>query len=139
MDSVLAEIYSTVLSGAPFVIAAYALLWLVLCVFVVVLLVRFKRVEKEIDVLEDALEAGADDMKTDENVFEILTDPDAFNDVYAALEGKYTFVSAQVEMVPQNYVTLTDPDDIKKFEKMIELMEDFDDIQNVWHNCDNAG
>lgn len=59
MDSVLAEIYSTVLSGAPFVIGAYALLWLVLCVFVVVLLVRFKRVEKEIDVLEDAIEARA--------------------------------------------------------------------------------
>jgi len=94
---------------------------------------------EEDTVLEDALEAGADDMKTDEAVFEIYTDPDAFNDVYAALEGKYTFVSAQVEMVPQNYVTLTDPDDIKKFEKMIELMEDFDDIQNVWHNCDNAG
>ena len=56
MDSVLAEIYSTVFSGAPFVIAAYALLWLVLCVFVVVLLIRFKRVEKEIAVLEDAVE-----------------------------------------------------------------------------------
>ncbi len=89
-------------------------------------------------VMEDALEAGADDIQSDEGVYEVYTDPDMFNDVYAALEKKYTFVSAQVEMVPQNYVTLTDPDDIKKFSKMIELMEDFDDVQNVWHNCDNA-
>lgn len=56
MDSVLAEIYSTVLTGAPFVIAAYALLWLVLCLFVVMMAVRFKKVEKQIDVLEDTLE-----------------------------------------------------------------------------------
>ena len=56
MDSVLAEIYSTVLSGAPYVIAAYALLWCVLCTFVVILLIRFKRVEREIEVLEDSLE-----------------------------------------------------------------------------------
>lgn len=55
MDSVLAEIYSTVLSGAPYVIAAYALLWVVLLIFVVVLLVRFKKVEKEIEVLSDAV------------------------------------------------------------------------------------
>ena len=89
-------------------------------------------------VLEDALEAGADDVKAEEGVFEVYTGPDSFSDVYDALEGKYSFVSAQVEMVPQNYVTLTDPEDVKRFSKMIELMEDFDDVQNVWHNCDNA-
>ena len=56
MDSVLAEIYSTVLSGAPYVIAAYALLWVVLLTFAIILFVRFKRVEREVDVLEDAVE-----------------------------------------------------------------------------------
>lgn len=57
MNSVLEEIYSTVLSGAPYVIAAYALLWLVLTSFVVVLAVRFKKVEKQMDALEEAVDA----------------------------------------------------------------------------------
>lgn len=57
MNSVLTEIYSTVLSGAPFVIAAYALVWAVMVAFVIVLAVRFKKVEKQIDVLEEALAA----------------------------------------------------------------------------------
>ncbi len=91
----------------------------------------------EDDVMEAALEAGADDFVADGQVFEIYTSPESFNDVAAALEGKYKFLSAQVEMVPQNYVTLTDEDDIKKFEKMIDLMEDNEDIQNIWHNMED--
>jgi len=85
-------------------------------------------------VMMDALEAGAEDFEPDENVFEVYTSPEDFSTVCAALEGKYKFLSAQVEMVPQNYVKLTDEDDIKKFEKMIDLMEDNDDIQNIYHN-----
>jgi YebC/PmpR family DNA-binding regulatory protein len=87
-------------------------------------------------VMEYALEAGADDFVPEDGVFEIYTNPDDFNDVCAALEGKYKFASAQIEMVPQNYVQLTDPDLVMKFEKMLDLMEDNDDIQNVWHNRD---
>ena len=89
---------------------------------------------EEDDVMIDALDAGALDFSPEENVFEVYTDPDALSEVAAALEGKYKFLSAQVEMVPQNYVSLTDPDDIKKFEKMLDMMEDNDDVQNVWHN-----
>ena len=86
----------------------------------------------------DALEAGADDIQTEGDVYEVYTSPDAFNDVCSALEKKYKFVSAQIEMVPQNgYVKLTDPDQIKMFEKMLDLMDDNEDIQNVWHNWDN--
>ena len=71
-------------------------------------------------------------------MFEIYTDPDAFNDVVANLEAKgYTFLEAAVQMVPQNYVTLTDEEDIKNMTKLIELLEDNDDVQNVWHNWDN--
>ena len=56
-------------------------------------------------VMMDALECGADDMQADDDVFEIYTSPDAFNDVVAGLEGKgYTFLEASVQMVPQNYV-----------------------------------
>ena len=86
-------------------------------------------------VMMDALDCGAADFEADGDVFTIYTDPDEFNTVTAALEGKgYKFVSAQIEMVPQNYLQLTDADDIKNMEKMIDVMEDDDDVQNVWHN-----
>ncbi len=86
-------------------------------------------------VMMDALEAGAEDMSAEGETFEVYTAPDDFPAVLEALEAKkYKFVSAQVEMVPQNYVKLTDEENIKKFEKMLELMDDNDDIQNVWHN-----
>ena len=85
-------------------------------------------------VMIDALEAGAADFASSENVFEVYTEPDSLSEVADALEGKYKFLSAQVEMVPQNYVALTDAEDIKKFEKMLEMMDDNDDVQNVWHN-----
>ena len=90
-------------------------------------------------VMMDALEAGAEDMQADDDVFEIYTDPDAFNDVVANLESKgYTFLEAAVQMVPQNYVTLTDEEDIKNMTKLIELLEDNDDVQNVYHNWEQA-
>ena len=94
--------------------------------------------DEELDedtVMMDALEAGAEDMQADDEVFEVYTDPDAFNDVVAALEGKgYTFLEAGVQMVPQNYVQLTNEDDIKNMEKLIDYLEDNDDVQNVYHN-----
>ena len=87
-------------------------------------------------VLTDALEAGAEDIETEDGVFEIHTTPEGFSSVSGALESLgYTFLSAQIEMVPQNYVTLTDPADIKNMEKMLDVMEDNDDIQDVWHNA----
>ena len=96
--------------------------------------------DEELDedaVMMDALEAGAEDVKTEGSVFEVYTTPDDFSAVNDALSAAgYKFLSAQIEMVPQNYVKLTDPDHIKNFEKMLELMEDNDDVQNVWHNWD---
>jgi len=87
-------------------------------------------------VLNDALEAGADDIEIDDGVFEIYTTPDGFLTVSGVLGSiGYNFLSAQIEMVPQNYITLTDPTDIKNMTKMLELMEDSDDIQDVWHNA----
>ena len=86
-------------------------------------------------VMMDALDAGAADFEPDESVFTIYTEPDDFNDVVKALEEKgYKFASAQIEMVPQNYQKLDNPDDIKNMEKMIDIMEDDDDVQNIWHN-----
>ena len=96
--------------------------------------------DEEIDedtIMLSALEAGADDVKTEEGVYEIYTSPDVFSAVNDALAAEgYHFLSAQIEMVPQNYIKLTDPEDIKNMEKMIEMFEDNDDVQNVWHNWD---
>ncbi len=89
-------------------------------------------------VMMDALEAGADDVQKDGEVFELTTDPDAFQQVFDALEkAGYKFVSAQVEMVPQTYVTVDGEGDRKNLTKMLEMFEDNDDVQNVWHNWEN--
>ena len=57
--------------------------------------------------------------------------------VAEALSAKYRLLSAQVEMVPQNYITLTDEGDIKNMSKMLEMFDDNEDVQNVWHNWEN--
>ena len=86
-------------------------------------------------VMMDALDAGAEDFEADGPVFEVKTDPDAFTEVLSALEAKgYTFVGAEVEMVPQNYVKLATDDDVKMMEKLLGMLEDNEDVQNVWHN-----
>ena len=87
----------------------------------------------EEDVMMDAMDAGADDFEAEDDVFTIYTLPDDFNDVVANL-SKYTFVSAQIEMVPQNYQKLESEEHIKLMEKLIDIMEDDDDVQNIWHN-----
>jgi len=91
----------------------------------------------EDQVMMDALEAGAADVVNDDGVFEVYTSPDDFQKVVDAMEKQgYKFLSAQVEMVPQNYVKLTNEEDIKNLQKMLEMFEDNDDVQNVWHNWD---
>ena len=96
--------------------------------------------EGELDedaVMMDALDAGASDFEADGDVFEVYTEPEDFQPVFEKLEKSgYQFVSAQVEMVPQNYIKLTNEDDIKNMTKMLEMFEDNDDVQNVWHNWD---
>ena len=88
-------------------------------------------------VMMDALDAGADDMQADNEVFQVYTDPDAFATVTEAMEAKgYTFLEAGVQMVPQNYVKLSDEGDIKNMEKLIDFLEENDDVQNVYHNWD---
>jgi transcriptional/translational regulatory protein YebC/TACO1 len=81
----------------------------------------------------DAMDAGADDFEAEGDVFTIYTTPDDFNAVAEAL-NKYTFVSAQIEMVPQNYQKLENEEHVKLMEKLIDIMEDDDDVQNIWHN-----
>lgn len=88
-------------------------------------------------VMMDALEAGADDFNAEDNVFEITTDPDAFNDVVKALEEKnYAFVSADISLVPQTYVKLESDEDIRNMEKLLDMLDDNEDVQNTYHNWD---
>ena len=90
---------------------------------------------EEDDVMMDAMDCGADDFEAEDDCFTIYTDPDDFNAVADALSKKgYSFVSAQIEMVPGEYKKLENPDDIANMEKMLDIFEDDDDVQNVWHN-----
>ena len=88
-------------------------------------------------VMADALEAGASDFAADGDVFEITTEPGDFSGVREDLEKKgYQFVSAEVEMVPDTYTAISDEETVIKMQKMLDILEDNDDVQNVWHNWD---
>lgn len=92
---------------------------------------------EEDTVMMDALDAGAADMEASGDVFEITCEPDDFNAVADALTAKgYRFVSAQIEMVPQNYSAASGEENLKNLEKLLDAMEDDDDVQNVWNNWD---
>ena len=91
---------------------------------------------EEDEVMMDALDAGASDFEPDGTVFTIYTEPDDFNAVAETLGKKYSFVSAQIEQVPNEYKKLESEEDIKMMEKLIDAFEDDDDVQNVWHNWD---
>ena len=86
-------------------------------------------------VMEDALECGASDFISNDEVFEIQTEPEDFSKVREELEGKsYKFLSAEVEMIPSSYTKLSDEESIAKMQKLLDLLEDNDDVQNVFHN-----
>ena len=97
-------------------------------------------IEKTDDIDEDALmeaalEAGAEDMTTNEDSYEILTEPSSYADVYNALSSNYEIAEADIEYVPSMDANPTDPHDIKNLKKMIDLLEDNDDVQKVHTNC----
>ena len=82
-----------------------------------------------------ALDAGAEDFSEEEDSFEVVTDPDAFSEVREALEkAGIPMMQAEVTMIPQNYVELTDDDAIKKMNRILDLLDEDDDVQAVFHN-----
>ena len=86
-------------------------------------------------VMEDALECGAADVEAEDDIFTIYTEPADFSAVIEALTNMgYTFASAEVEMVPSTYTKLTDEESVTKMQKLLDNLEDNDDVQNVWHN-----
>lgn len=89
-------------------------------------------------VMEDCIEAGAVDVNFEEDVIEAFTDPTELRGVREALEQKgYTFASAEVEYVPSTYVRIDDPELVIKMNRLLEMLDDNDDVQNVWHNWEN--
>ena len=91
----------------------------------------------EDDVMEAALEAGAEDFSFDGDVFEITTEPNDLGTVRDALEEKgYSFLSAEVQYIPQTMSAIDDEEMVVKMEKLIDMLEDNDDVQAIWHNWD---
>ncbi|MGI5977434.1 MAG: YebC/PmpR family DNA-binding transcriptional regulator [Candidatus Limivicinus sp.] len=91
-------------------------------------------------VMMDALDAGADDFETEDEVMTVYTTEENIATVSDALTEKgYKLLSAQVEMLPQNgYIKLTNEEDIKNMQKMLDMFDDNEDVQNVWHNWEDA-
>ena len=86
-------------------------------------------------LMMDALDAGADDFNVEEECYEILTAPEALGSTREALEEKgYSFAQAEVNYIPQTTTELTNPEDVAKMEKLIDMLEENDDVQNVYHN-----
>ncbi len=91
----------------------------------------------EDEAMEVALEAGAEDFNAEEEVFEIITDPNSVGEISEAMSAKgYNVVSAEAEYYPSTFSSIDD-EAVAKMQKLLEMLEDNDDVQNVWHNCDN--
>ncbi|MDD2958269.1 MAG: YebC/PmpR family DNA-binding transcriptional regulator [Lachnospiraceae bacterium] len=89
------------------------------------------------DLMMLALDAGAEDFSEEEDSFEIITDPDDFSTIRQALEDqKIPMASADITMIPQNYVELTDEDALKQLNRTLDLLDEDDDVQAVYTNLD---
>lgn len=91
----------------------------------------------EEEFMMEAIELGAEDFTSDENGYEIITSPEDFNGIRDALKEKgFNFVTAEISQIPQNTISLTEEKDIKNMVKLIDILEDNDDVQEVYHNWD---
>ncbi|MBE5841623.1 DNA-binding regulatory protein, YebC/PmpR family [Butyrivibrio sp. INlla18] len=87
------------------------------------------------DLMMLVLDAGADDFNEEDDSYEILTAPENFQPVVEALtKENVETVSAEVTMIPQNYVSVTDPDTVKYIQRILDLLDEDDDVQAVYHN-----
>ena len=104
-----------------------------------IIVVLAENVSDEDALMECALEAGAEDILSEDGVFEIYTSPEDLSAVREAVEGAgYTIESADLDKIPSNYVSLTNEEDIKMMNLLLEHLEDNDDVQEVYHNWENA-
>ena len=100
-----------------------------------VLIIEKKETIDEDTIMMDVLEAGADDFNSEDDYYEVLTAPENFGAVRDSLEAKgYTFASAEVEMIPQTTTKIDTPEQYELMEKLLNNLEDMDDVMNVYHN-----
>ncbi len=91
----------------------------------------------EDEMMMTALDAGAEDVKVDEDAFEIITAPNDFSSVREKLESAgFAFLSADKQMIPQNTVSISDPDTLTKVQRLLDMLEDNDDVSEVYHNAE---
>ena len=89
------------------------------------------------ELMMAALDAGAEDFFEEEDSYEVLTDPDSFSAVREALEAAgVPMAQADITMIPQTWVELTSEEDIKKINRTLDLLDEDDDVQAVYHNWD---
>lgn len=89
----------------------------------------------EEELMDIALEAGAEDLIVEEDGFEVLTSPEDFQAVKEELEAKgYSFISAEVKLLPQTTTKLTEEEQLKFMNRLVDMLEDDDDVQNIAHN-----
>lgn len=106
---------------------------------VIILLREDNEKADEDELMETALEAGAEDFSSDEDSFEITTEVDDLSAVREALEAAgYKIASAEEDKIPNTYVTLENEEDIKNMNLLIEHLEDSDDVQQIYHNWENC-
>jgi len=104
-----------------------------------VIVVDSASVKDEDQLMEDALEAGASDFSAEDGAFEVTTEVNDLAAVRDALIAKgYVILSAEEDKIPSSYIELTDEKDIENMNKMLEHLEDDDDVQNVYHNWENC-
>lgn len=102
-----------------------------------VIIVDSEGVDEE-KAMEDFMDSGADDFTFEEDAVEIITTPSDVASVAAEIEKLgYKVISAEAEMVPSTYTSIDDPDVAVKMGRLLEMLEDNDDVQNVWHNWEN--
>ena len=105
-----------------------------------VIVIDQENVKDTDELMMEALELGADDFSAEDGMCEILTSPENFSEIRVGLENKgYEFMSAEIQMVPQTMARIEEPEQIVLMEKLIDNLEDNDDVMEVYHNWENIG
>ena len=100
-----------------------------------VIIIDAQTVKDADELMMDALDAGAEDFSEDDGVYEVLTSTEDYSKIRSALESKdYSFASAGIEMIPQTRASIDDPKQVALMEKLIDLLEDNDDVMEIYHN-----
>ena len=101
------------------------------------IIIELKEDMDEDELMMQALDAGAEDMESEEDTCVITTAPENFSEVRENLEkAGLVMLEADISMIPQNMANINDPEQVEKMERLLEALEDDDDVQNVWHNWD---